>query len=93
MSDQFKTTDMNLAAALVAVGFHRPLIDDEMDEAKATFIFSQDGMEQPISEYVEEYQNNRLMVDARKIMHGFWSLKNSVYKLRRENGKMKGHKE
>jgi len=71
----FQTQDLNLSAVLIAKGFYLAEII-KANEGKSTFTFA---MDKKIDITIQEYWNNRLLINPQELFHALRVLKNRIY--------------
>lgn len=75
MNEDFKTYDLGLAAALVTKGYKLLKLNRD-NPRKVEFIFEDDAL---LSEVVNEYWDDKLLISPRKLFDNMKMLKNRIY--------------
>jgi hypothetical protein len=72
---QFETQDLNLSAVLIAKGFELTEVIKN-NYGKATFCFDST---QEIQDVIQQYWNNKLLINPQELFHALKLLKNRIY--------------
>lgn len=72
---QFETQDLNLSAVLIAKGFELSEVI-KSNYGKATFCFDSQS---EIQEVIQQYWNNKLLINPQELFHALKLLKNRIY--------------